>query len=112
MRWSFRIARVAGIDVKIHLTFLLLLAWIGFAHYQQGGPEAAAQGILFILFFAVGHCLPIVVAGSSAAAVKKVVENSAWQGAGNWFRKGAGVVIVMLGAYFIVNPFFLLLKGI
>jgi Zn-dependent protease/CBS domain-containing protein len=49
MRWSFRIARVAGIDVKIHLTFLLLLAWIGFAHFQQGGPEAAKQGILFIL---------------------------------------------------------------
>jgi cytochrome c-type biogenesis protein len=33
------------------------------------------------------------------------MENSAWQGAGNWFRKGAGVVIVMLGAYFIINPF-------
>ena len=65
-----------------------------------------AAGILFILLFAIGHCLPIVVAGSSTAAVKKVMENSTWQGAGNWFRKGAGVVIVMLGAYFILNPFF------
>lgn len=62
-------------------------------------------GIFFILLFAVGHCLPIVVAGSSTAAVKKVMDNSAWQGAGNWFRKGAGVVIVLLGAYFIINPF-------
>lgn len=49
MRWSIRIARVAGIDVKIHLTFFLLLAWIGFAYYQQGGTPAAVEGLIFIL---------------------------------------------------------------
>ncbi|MFC1531810.1 cytochrome c biogenesis CcdA family protein [Thermodesulfobacteriota bacterium] len=65
-----------------------------------------ATGIIFILLFAIGHCLPIVVAGSSTTVVKKVMENSSWQGAGNWFRKGAGILIVMLGAYFIINPFF------
>jgi len=65
-----------------------------------------ATGILFILLFAIGHCLPIVVAGSSTAAVKRVMENSAWQGAGSWFRKGAGAIIGILGVYFIVNPFF------
>ena len=65
-----------------------------------------ATGILFILLFAIGHCFPIVVAGSSTAAVKGVLENSQWQGAVNWFRKGAGVVIGGLGAYFILNPFF------
>jgi cytochrome c-type biogenesis protein len=64
-----------------------------------------ATGILFILLFALGHCLPIVIAGSSTAAVKGIIENSAWQGAGNWFRKGAGILIVMLGVYFIINPF-------
>ncbi len=62
-------------------------------------------GILFIILFAIGHCLPIVLAGSSTAAVRKLMENSAWQNAGNWFRKGAGVVICLLGAYFIINPF-------
>jgi cytochrome c-type biogenesis protein len=62
-------------------------------------------GILFILLFALGHCLPIVIAGSSTALVKGIIENSAWQGAGNWFRKGAGILIVMLGVYFIINPF-------
>lgn len=67
--------------------------------------KQVATGILFILLFAIGHCLPIVVAGSSAAAVKRIMENSAWQGAGNWLRKGAGVVIVLLGVYFIVSPF-------
>jgi cytochrome c-type biogenesis protein len=68
--------------------------------------KQVTTGILFILLFAVGHCLPIVVAGSSAAAVRRVLENSTWQGAGNWFRRGAGVLIGALGAYFIVNPFF------
>jgi len=64
-----------------------------------------ATGILFILLFAIGHCIPIVVAGSSTAAVKGILENTRWQGAGNWFRKGAGVVIILLAAYFIINPF-------
>src|SRR5919109_2662551 len=49
MRWSIRIARIAGIDLKIHLTFLLLLAWIGIAHSRQGGAAAAGAGILFVL---------------------------------------------------------------
>jgi stage IV sporulation protein FB len=49
MGWSIRIARVAGIDVKVHITFLLLLVWIGIAYYAAGGPDAAVQGVLFIL---------------------------------------------------------------
>jgi cytochrome c-type biogenesis protein len=35
------------------------------------------------------------------------MENSAWQGAGNWFRRAAGIVIVLLGIYFILNPLIL-----
>jgi len=75
---------------------------------RSGKPtmaEFGATGVLFILLFAVGHCIPIVVAGSSTAAVKRVMESSRLQGAGNWFRKGAGVVIAALGVYFVVNPF-------
>jgi len=68
--------------------------------------EKVATGVMFILLFAIGHCIPIVVAGSSTAAVRRVLENSRWQGAGNWFRKGAGFLIAGLGLYFIVNPFF------
>jgi cytochrome c-type biogenesis protein len=69
--------------------------------------QQIATGILYILLFAVGHCLPIVVAGSSTAAVRKLMENSAWQGAGNWFRRAAGIIIVLLGVYFILNPLIL-----
>jgi cytochrome c-type biogenesis protein len=67
--------------------------------------QKIASGVILILLFAIGHCLPIVVAGSSAAMVKGVIENSRWQGATQWFRKGAGVVIIGLAVYFIVNPF-------
>jgi len=68
--------------------------------------QKVATGVLFILLFAIGHCLPIMVAGSSTAAVTGLLENSRWQGAGNWFRRGAGAAIGILGFYFIVNPFF------
>jgi len=67
--------------------------------------QKVAAGILFILLFAVGHCLPIVIAGSSIAGVRRLMENSTWQGAGNWFRKVAGMVICLLGIYFILYPF-------
>ena len=62
-------------------------------------------GSVMMIAFAVGHCLPIVIAGSSTAWVRKLTENHAWQGAGNWFRKGAGVVVGLMGLYFLVRPF-------
>ena len=49
MRWSFHVARVAGIDVRIHGTFFLLLAWIGSVYYRDGGVAAALNGLIFIL---------------------------------------------------------------
>jgi cytochrome c-type biogenesis protein len=67
--------------------------------------QKIGTGVLYILFFAVGHCIPIVIAGSSTAAVKRVMESSNWQGAGSLFRKGAGALIAALAVYFIVNPF-------
>ena len=67
--------------------------------------EKVATGVILIVLFAVGHCLPIVIAGSSTAAVKKLLNNSAWNGAGTWFRKLAGTTIAVLGGYFIVTPF-------
>jgi cytochrome c-type biogenesis protein len=67
--------------------------------------EKIATGIILIVLFAVGHCIPIVIAGSSTAAVKKLLENSAWNGAGTWFRKSAGTLVCLLGLYFVISPF-------
>ncbi len=53
MGWSFPIGTVKGTVIRIHLTFLLFLLWIGMSHYAQGGGRAAAEGVLFIaLLFA------------------------------------------------------------
>src|SRR4029450_4551933 len=49
MGWSIPIFRVAGIQLRIHITFLLLIVWIAFAYYSQGGSSAAVDGVLFIL---------------------------------------------------------------
>ncbi len=68
--------------------------------------QKVATGILLIILFAIGHCLPIVVAGSSTAGVKRLVGSTRWQGAGDWFRRGAGAIIGILGIYFIMNPLF------
>ena len=65
MRWSYKLARVAGIDVRVHATFLLLLAFVGFQGFAGSGTvRGALAGIGFILlvFFIVvlheyGHAL-------------------------------------------------------
>lgn len=63
------------------------------------------SGGMFILLFAIGHCLPIVVAGSSTAMVKGLLANSSWQQGERLFRRLAGTMIALLGVYFIVQPF-------
>ncbi len=62
-------------------------------------------GVLFILLFAFGHCIPIVIAGSSTAMVKRLLVSSSWQQGGRFFRRLAGGLIALLGVYFIVQPF-------
>lgn len=64
MRWSFQLFRVVGIDVRVHVTFLLLLAFIGFANFAAGGAAGAIHGVVFVsLVFACvllhefGHAL-------------------------------------------------------
>src|SRR5207249_10741268 len=49
MGWSIPIFRVAGIQLRIHVTFLLLIAWLAFGYYGQGGSVAAASRVIFVL---------------------------------------------------------------
>src|SRR5918999_670359 len=65
MGGSFRIGRAFGIDVKVHWTFLLLLAFFGFTGYQNSGSLGSALvtvAIIVALFVCVllheyGHSL-------------------------------------------------------
>jgi len=89
----------------------IILIWVALG--MLGVEKCAISGSLLYRLnlkgkfgaFALGHCLPIVIAGSFTAAVKKLVENSTWNGAGVWFRKLAGTTIAILGGYFILTPF-------
>ena len=67
--------------------------------------EKFLTGVLLITLFAMGHCLPIAVAGSSTALIRRLLENHAMRQGGQWFRRGAGVLIGGLGLYFITRPF-------
>src|SRR4051812_49929910 len=49
MSWSIPILRIAGIQLRIHVTFLLLIAWLAIGYYTNGGSAAAAGGVLFVL---------------------------------------------------------------
>jgi stage IV sporulation protein FB len=49
MSWSLNIGKVAGTVVRIHLTFLLFLAWIFAASYASNGKAAAFDGLVFMV---------------------------------------------------------------
>jgi len=65
MRWSVRLGRISGIDLKMHVTFLLLLLWVGVSYYlPRHSWEDAWSGLVFIItLFAIvilhelGHAL-------------------------------------------------------
>jgi len=71
--------------------------------------EKIITGLILLILFAIGHCTPIVIAGSSTATVKKILANSSLQQNTVWFRKGAGLLIGGLGIYFIIQPWLPLL---
>lgn len=65
MKWSWRIGRLAGIDLYMHVTFLLLVGWVAISYYAARRSVADALiGVAFILsLFAIvvlhelGHAL-------------------------------------------------------
>src|SRR3712207_9448387 len=65
MGGSLKIGRAFGIDVKVHWTFFLLLAFFGFVGFRGSGSAVSALvtiGIVVALFFCVllheyGHSL-------------------------------------------------------
>ncbi|NOD87164.1 MULTISPECIES: site-2 protease family protein [unclassified Ruegeria] len=49
MTWSFSLGRLLGSELRVHVTFFLLLAWVGFAAYSVGGLPAAIDNLVFVL---------------------------------------------------------------
>ena len=63
--WTWNLGRVAGITIRVHVTLLLLLAWIAFVYALHGaGAVGSAFGVLLVVcVFAIiaihelGHAL-------------------------------------------------------
>ncbi len=50
MKWSFKLVRVAGIDVYVHATFFILLLWVSLSYWRiEGTLGAVLSGVGFIL---------------------------------------------------------------
>ncbi len=54
MKWSWKIGRLAGIDVYVHATFLFLPLLVVFAHLSGGGGTASLLGGLLLMLCAFG----------------------------------------------------------
>lgn len=59
MKWAWKLTRIAGIDVYVHATFLLIIGWVGISYWtSQRTLSAVFAGLLFILLlfaFVVMH---------------------------------------------------------
>ncbi len=49
MRWSLRIGKIRGISIRVHLTFFLLLLWVGVMQGANDGLAGGRRSILFTL---------------------------------------------------------------
>jgi Zn-dependent protease/predicted transcriptional regulator len=50
MPWSWKLARIAGIDVYVHATFFMVVAWIALIHWSESQTLAGViEGVGFIL---------------------------------------------------------------
>ncbi|HTT22350.1 MAG TPA: site-2 protease family protein [Candidatus Sulfotelmatobacter sp.] len=69
MKWSWKVGQLAGIDLRIHATFVLLLGWV-LARYWMAGKsmEAMLAGVGFI--FALFACVALHEMGHAVAARK------------------------------------------
>lgn len=67
MKWTLKICRVYGVDVRVHLTFALLIGWVAFIYWRHGQTiTASLTGVLFIL--AVFLCVVLHEFGHALAA--------------------------------------------
>ncbi len=50
MKWSWKIARLWGIDVFVHVTFLLIIGWVAYSYWVESHSlQAVIGGVVFIL---------------------------------------------------------------
>src|SRR5258708_24771390 len=67
MRWSFKVARIAGIDIRVHIgTFILLLGGLLYIYSYTGDRNGALNGVL--MWLCVSSCVLLHELGHAFAA--------------------------------------------
>jgi len=67
MRWSFRIGTLAGIEVRLHVTFLLFVGWVALSQGLLAGQVGQALGGVAVLLLIFG-CVLLHELGHALAA--------------------------------------------
>ncbi|MBI3205319.1 MAG: site-2 protease family protein [Myxococcales bacterium] len=77
MAWSFQVAKAFGIPIRVHLTFLLIVAWSAFTWGSRHGARGALFGVASILLLFVSVALHelghSVVAQRRGLTVREIV---------------------------------------
>ncbi len=68
--------------------------------YLAGSGASIPYGGLLLLVYALGHSVLILIAGTSMGLAQKILESKRMTRATDLLRRGAGVVIVLVGVYF------------
>ncbi len=123
MKWSFQLMRIAGIDVRVHATFFLLLAWFGTVYFLEGGYGAMVIGLSFIiLLFACvvlhefGHALAARAYGINTPDITLLpiggiarlerMPDKPWQELVVALAGPAVNVVIAFGLYIVIGRFF------
>lgn len=72
MRWSIPIGRVLGIRLGIHVSFFLIIAWIGWLGWTVGGFESSLWAVAMICLLFL--CVILHELGHSVVALRFGVE--------------------------------------
>jgi len=68
--------------------------------YLAGSGSSVTWGGTLLLVYALGHSVLILIAGTSMGAARTLIENKKATRVLELLRQGAGVAIVLVGAYF------------
>lgn len=68
--------------------------------YLAGAGASVAWGGTLLLVYALGHSVLILIAGTSMGAARALIENRKATSILDVLRRGAGVVIIVVGIYF------------
>ena len=74
---------------------ILLLTYIA-----ARGSSLLYGGVL-LLFYALGHCVLILVAGASIGAAKALIESKEARKVSSILRKVGGILVILVGLYFL-----------